>query len=975
MFENIRANSPNFCIGPQTGTYCTVHVENDPVVMHVKNESGTLIRIYDFFPQTVLKPGPYEYDDNTELDPTTGYFTPEIVTIKYIGPRDQTSFFDGAVFYTLEKRSKVYREYYTHERDPEPFGPYKVLVNAANPAPSPNVVPYEEYGIEFGELLTDDRPEYSSNIIRRWLLDPVNARLVLDKTYTKNSDSVDWFGGDAFAVENLVQPMTDHSARSSGEITVTTTSGLKKYDTLMLGPSSDTDNYGDIEEVYVHAINGDVVTVKTYEGYIPPKYDYVEGDMVTSFNDILLFGNTRPMINEVGIAYSIYQPIGTLFHLDQVDYGAVYHREYSGMYDSIKCSVWNGYLGMLSFVKGTNLLHLDMDDYEISRSQNIGLEYPIDNKFLPLYDLDIKDVTIYKLMESIVQRDDSGQYAKITWASYNYHEDSLLPYTFSVTFQASKNVLLIADRTYLTVTVRDQFGVGLLDKNIWITKEGDAGSVMQPNDGYLTSDSNGQAVLIYDSGYYTDWVVTVHARVDGSNITYGSAYVNTEIGLTQHSQYLVEIGLMARPYQENNLHYHLTKYLITEFDEYGRITTRHDGSVQLKALVSYMYPRNVLKNEYLWQEYSGGKDNNFPVLLRVVIEPYFSMKGQEPEIHAEVEFFLTTYLKLLGEQSSEVELNLPLARLTSSEHNISQNFISRHLLYGHTDNVDLDQYTFVQEAVPAMWSEKNNVDTTYWIRLRPFASDLDPATLVIKFREHSYLGMSDWYEVTHLGEIIMFDAGGGLLGIDFYYIPPVVFHHSAILYVSIEVYDTSLIPNKIIVDYWFKLIQDFNAPYIENHFPAVEAFDATINTDITFDLLDVGEGVDIDTLEVFVNNRSTVFGAEEFEHGNYHIVCELPYVFYFGQSVNVVVDVKDRSANANRLFDGWKFYCAESTVPWFNRDNVVPRPCIEGAKRDQEVSMQVYGVDDTGIEYDSIRVEVGGRYRRVTITPIVYRLS
>jgi hypothetical protein len=36
--------------------------------------------------------------------------------------------------------------------------------------------------------------------------------------------------------------------------------------------------------------------------------------------------------------------------------------------------------------------------------------------------------------------------------------------------------------------------------------------------------------------------------------------------------------------------------------------------------------------------------------------------------------------------------------------------------------------------------------------------------------------------------------------------------------------------------------------------------------------------------------------------------------------------------------------------------------------------MQVYGINDTGIEYDSIKIEVGGKYRDVKITPIVYRL-
>ena len=171
------------------------------------------------------------------------------------------------------------------------------------------------------------------------------------------------------------------------------------------------------------------------------------------------------------------------------------------------------------------------------------------------------------------------------------------------------------------------------------------------------------------------------------------------------------------------------------------------------------------------------------------------------------------------------------------------------------------------------------------------------------------------------------------------------------------------------------MIQDYSSPYIENHNPEVEGSNIPINTNITFDLLDVGEGVDIATLEVFINNRNTVFTYDEFEHGNYHIICDLPYIFHYGQTVSIIVDVKDRSDNANRLYDGWKFYCSESTGPWFNENNTEPRLCLEGARRDQSVSMQVYGIDDTGIKYNSIKVEIGGRYRDIRIIPIVYRLN
>jgi len=984
MHENINLNNPNFCIGPQAGTYCSIDNDVDPVVMHVKNELGNLIRTYSFFPSGVLEPGPYTYS-SASLPGPDGYIYNEFVKLKYVGPRDQSMYFDGAVFYTLEKRAHRIRTYYTYERDPDPYGPYKMdMFGHAISYPRPE--PYDAYGIAniSGTLYDDWRPEYNSNIIRRWKLDTANSRLELNQTIIKNSDSTDWFNANTFTVHNSVLPMTAHSANGSQQIEMTTSSGLKKYDVLMLGPSSDTDNIGAIEEVYVHSIIGNTVTVKTYEGYIPPKYDYMSGDMVTSFKDILLFSDPAPVINSENIAYDYVSTSGTLYHLDQTDYGEVIHRYYSGVYGEVFNSAWNQEFDSLSFVKGTNLLHLSLDDYEIKLSQNIGLNYPSAGDTIYLHDLDIKGVTIYKLQRQIIQRDDAGTYVLMSWLTYNYHKDSLIPYSCSVSMEASDKILMQSGITYIIVTVRDQFGVTLLNKNVWFTTEGDSGSSIIPMDGYAVTDANGNAELRYDAGTLIDAETSIFAKVDGSNVTHGSAYIVAVLYLSQYSEWFTELNLMSLETQEAAVQIATRKYIITYLgggapDVFEFPPATYDGSVILTPRVSYMFPDNKLLKDSDWQNY----DEPHPPILLTHIAPMFNEKfgGGDPPIQAlvEIELYITKLLLCSNDSGwnllGKVELKISTDGEKQTEQYLSQNVVSRHLLTGHMDNVSLNQFQFIQEAIPAMWSEKNNVDTDYWIRLRPFANDLNPDTLIIKFKEHSYLDTDFWYDVTDEGTITMFDAGGGLLGIDFFYNPPINFHHNAIVYVSIEVYDFAGVPNKITVDYWFKLIQDYSSPYIENHFPPIEGFGIPINTNITFDLLDVGEGVDITTLEVFVNERSTIFTYDEFEHGNYHITCDLSYIFHYGQTVSIIVDVRDRSDNANRLYDGWKFYCSESTGPWFNGDNTDPERCLEGAEITQDVSMQVYGINDTGIEYNSIKVEIGGRYRNIKIIPIVYRLS
>jgi hypothetical protein len=349
------------------------------------------------------------------------------------------------------------------------------------------------------------------------------------------------------------------------------------------------------------------------------------------------------------------------------------------------------------------------------------------------------------------------------------------------------------------------------------------------------------------------------------------------------------------------------------------------------------------------------------------------------------------FTNLQEEDSSGVRITLPTTNLIQSKPeqymnlvsveeaqdylNLSQNYLSRHLPTGHIVTSTLDQYVFIQEASPDFWSEKNPTNINYWIRLRPFATSLNPSTLKIYFSEASYANITPWIDIAPLGVINTFDAGGGLDGIDFSYAFSEKFHHNSIINIDIRVYDTSPIPNLLTITYWFKIVPDYRIPYIENQYPEIEAYSVPIDTDISFDIKDEGEGVDIETLEVYINNSSIPYSYEEIGVYQYHVVCNLSSNFYYGEKVTVFVAVKDKSENANLLRDGWVFYCFESTGPWFDADNVSPGKCLEGRIRSEDdIHMQVYGINDTGIEYDSIKIEVGGKYRDVKITPIVYRL-
>lgn len=1027
MYENIDVKSPNVCIGPQTGTYCSINTTVSPVVMDVKTELGTLIRSYSFSPSTILNSEPY---GSTTLT-TDGYFKSELVDFKYVGPRDTSSYYNGAVFYTLEKRAKVVRTYYTYNRDPLIYGEVTLNIAATGDMVlncyrgSKTVVisvihsivsnfsvntkvnlkssrfkeehiissvtiigttmthtdlsielqyietyipPSYDYFIGDKVIIYDDLPtstkiEYSSNIIRKWVLNSANFRLDLTKTIIKNSDSTDWFDANTFTIENYSVTLQEASPKNSKRIVLSQALNVQKYDILLLGPSTDTDNMGVTEEVEVHEVVGNVITLKTTLLYDPPMYDYVIGDKVTVFKSIYLFSNSMPKINLLDIMDGNTSAMGTLYKLNQHSYGEIIDKKYSGIYSDIRVCDWNNYYNTLSFIKYSNLLHISINDYEVMRSQNVGLIYSENSENIIVYALVLKDTTIYKLQKKIIKRDDINAYVLSSWANYNISKESLIPYTYTVSLRWSNPVITIGSDSVLSVEVRDQFGVGLSDKNVWYsTIAGDIGATLIPSGGYITTDSDGCCVIRYIAGNSYEGNTTIRIKVDGSNTAWGSQYVISNISILQIKTLS---SFIAMTFIEN-------------VSSTGLVVTYivNDGIIGLMTKTSLMFPNDLLADERLWRNYVGTTDISGNLLMTVYpLHLHPSTFNGGVITMPDVKFTIVEYNTLLCNNDLSSSIYSVITQVEpANTYSVSNNYISRHVLDGHSALATLNQFTFNTEARPAMWSEKNNVDTDFWIRLRPYASDLNYTTLCVKLKEHSFIGEGDWVEVTKYGQIIAFNAGGGLQGLEFLYRPAKKFHNSAMVEVYVSVFDMSTVPNKIEVEYWFKLIADFKAPYIVNLKPKVGEVDVLLDTTIMFDVIDSGEGVNINTLEVTVNNEIVEFDYIEYEYGNYHVSCKNVPVFNYGQVVNITVDVKDRSENENRFYGGWVFTCVYSGGPWINTEDMNPSVCTEGKSLSQGFNFQSYAVNDTGIDPESIKLTMDGEEKTIILKPIVYRV-
>lgn len=932
MYENIEVQESNFCIGPQTGTFCSVDVSGSEVLMNLKNDSGTLIRSYTFYPSSSI------------LNNTTNDCFKSLI---YIGPTNLATVFSNLTFYTLEN----YRIIYCYNCGNE------IVVDSDQYNDCPNC----------GESNANEDVEYFyKNIIRRWKSNSSAQRLELDDTIIKIGDYCEissgyiddgnFYNSNSLSVQNIILSFADNTTSGTGEITVSNGDVVEPGDVMMLGPSNDFDNQNAIEYVYVTSVDGDDVTISGVEWPYATKYEYLSGDDIYVFRDLFLFNSPEQDTINIRAESEYVSDFGTLCRINYFD-GSLIECNSSGVYFSINTSRWNTAYSALSFVHSVNMLTVDVDNnYLVIRSQNFNNIEPLSKSIISIYDIEFSGNTVYRLQDRVVKKFDDGNKVLTNWSSYNYCSDSLIPYAASVTVYAQPNsVVLKNDTTSLTAVVRDQFGVGLINKNVNFYKTGDIDSYFTPVDGYGLTDTNGVVHIDFTSGSFYNGVNEITVRADGSSVDTGSEYVWSKMYIESY----VSCDGHGYVFQDK------------EFLSDGYVYCIASG------VENYGYVYCPASNVPVGGIFSINEDHSLPyVRLAQILIPYLKNYSDEELEDLDSVGCVDTFIFQGNLYGDEFDGYVEQWDEYEGSHGLDQVIISRHLDdENNKDTVDINQFTFVIEAVPPLWSEKNNRNTRIWIKLRPFITSLNQSTLVFKIREVSYAGDTGWVDIASDGSVSIFDAGGGLFGIEFNWVNTWTFHHNAVVYVHIEVYDNAVIPNLIILDYWFKIIPDYNKPYIVNENPDRGEEDVSVSTNIEFDIMDAGSGVDIDSFEFFVNYRGINDYVVTTVSGGYHIFYDAINDFNYGDIVEISVLANDLSDYNNLLQDYWVFYCGESVGPWFDLNNYLPGLCKRGVdKYTKSVSFQVYDVG-SGVDSDSIVVHIGGKKRNVTIVPVIYRRS
>jgi hypothetical protein len=891
-YENLRLSYPNFCIGPQIGTFCTINQDTATTTMLVKNDTGTLISSFTLSSNIIN----------------------EVVGFEYVGPKDLTGMLDDLTFFTAERVSST------------------------------------------------------SIVIKRWEVRTSNSTLNLKQQIVKSDTGNYRYNVSSVCFESYERSFNGANPGSINYIDMDSTSRITSGMRLFLGPSNDADNIDATETAIVNYVSGSRV-------YLLSNLvnQYISGDSISFYKYTYVFSS---------LGYAGDTTKGSLFQLNAAN-GNVNSVVYDGLYQGITASRWSGYMSAVGATHANNLVYINPYNYFSNiRSQTLNNLEDDKISVIDLEDIAFSDTAIYKLMGKINLRDDVGEEDTYSWSDYNYQLDTILPYTNTIQIYTDKFKLIGEnDTTTLNVKVNDQFGVGLLGVTVQFYRNGgDTGAVFDPVDGQVITDSNGEATIDYTSGDSYEGATELQARATGGSPNTGSQYVWENILVFTN----LDAENSVRAYQRDaGGDFSIFSYVVRQINNNWSL----DYPIFCRTYFTspggnwyYESPNASQVSTYLPHLPVG--DDDGPV------QSFLGFEETGGDIIPGTDHLLRQVSDASGEtlvfQLDEFESNTnALRQIADASHDlqISQLKMSYHTSWvdgiAYTDlftDVSINQFIFVEDAIPQFWSEKNPKGTNIWIRLRPYAFSLNPATLVFYMREVSYVGDTGYVDMFSYLTINTFDAGGGLLGLDITCDPPEEFHHNGVVYVRIEVYDIAPVPNFIWTYYYFSIVPDYKAPYLENLSPAREQNNVAVNSNVYFEIKDLGAGVDIDTLEVSVNSKIVVPDVTRVDNYHYLINYDPSSNFPYNKTMTVNVKVADLSPYDNYLNDGYKFYTARSSAVWFTEET--PGRCTRGVSPYSGVRFVVLGAGD-GVDRDTIRLQIfeKDKTNESSIVPIVYRVS
>jgi len=278
----------------------------------------------------------------------------------------------------------------------------------------------------------------------------------------------------------------------------------------------------------------------------------------------------------------------------------------------------------------------------------------------------------------------------------------------------------------------------------------------------------------------------------------------------------------------------------------------------------------------------------------------------------------------------------------------------------------VEQFQFLLTAIPIPFSSKNPVDSDVFLRIaNPVSFPLASGTASLSLNGEVQQGLV----------VEPFFLGNGGLNVTWSNVEH--FEYGSQVDVHWVFEDTDVPPNKIVIEYWFRTVEDRVGPRITSISPTASSEGVLISASILFDLTDAEAGVDISSLKLYVNGvliettnpNLTILEISE----GFRIGYDPPTDFLYGDFIPVVILVSDLSAHTNTTFFTWSFTTELSPTPLLLEQ--YPPPCATGVQRIGNISFEVID-GGGGLLRESITMSIDSSERgSVILVPIVRRLE
>ena len=294
-----------------------------------------------------------------------------------------------------------------------------------------------------------------------------------------------------------------------------------------------------------------------------------------------------------------------------------------------------------------------------------------------------------------------------------------------------------------------------------------------------------------------------------------------------------------------------------------------------------------------------------------------------------------------------------LTQLTQIDRVISTKPLVQQI--GISDITQVQQFQFLIFAIPQPFSIKNPVDTDITVRIVGFGTlSLIPSSLVFKV---------NGVDVASTVQITAFPGG-----LELFYNPPVDFPYGSTVTVEIFILDDDVPPNLISTIYTFETVDDFKDPVAVELFPPNLSINNPSTTEVYAVIRDNETGVDLSSIEFFVNGIQVTPTIEENIPGFFKVIYQSPVPYIFESTVSASIKVSDNASNV--IIFPWNFSIEDSSGIFFTNHD--PEDCDVLVPISKDVCLEAFGREQ-GIHIGSATFVVNGKEVVFALVPKVYR--